>query len=72
LLRDEAEREERVRDLLLVSDHALGDRLDAVGLPLERDFNDGNGKPDRRCKLLGDGMDVTLGPVVDFAELSQY
>ena len=66
------EREERIRDLLLVGDHALGDRLDAVGLPLEGNFDDGNGKPDRRRKLLGDGVDVAPGPVIDLAELSQH
>ena len=65
-------REERIRDLLLVVDDALGERLDAVGLPLESHFDHGDGKTYRRCKLLGDGVDIALGSVVDLAELSEH
>ena len=64
---DQAEREERVGDLLLLGDDGVGDRLDAVGLPLQRDLDDRHRKADRRRELLGDRVDVALGPVVDLA-----
>ena len=50
----------------------VGDRLDAVGLPLQRDLDHRDRKGRSRRELLGDGLDIALGPVVDLAELRQH